>query len=109
MLPADEPMRNTADIHYIYKVTVPGHTTRYFADTRIGETINSSVTIQLDERKDAKPDGDIQLDPAIYDNFAATNLSADAITIDGTAYAPTTITIGGTDYTILAAQTEAAL
>ena len=109
LLPPDEPVRVTTAATYEVKMSVPAHTSITLLPTMLGNNVNCAIDVQLDERKDAKPDGDIQLDPAVYDNFAATNLSADEITVDGTTYAPTTITISGTDYTILAAQTEATL
>ena len=51
----------------------------------------------------ALPDGDIQLDPAVYTDVQATSLSAETITLSGVSYTPTTLSVDGVEYKVLAA------
>ena len=65
--------------------------------------IYCTVNVQLDEVRGALPDGEITDDPAVYEDVRATSLSADTITLSGVNDTPTTITLEGIEYNVLAA------
>ena len=104
MLGRDVLIRNTDNVVYQLKQSVQPHTTATLNDFVIGTSLgNCTVNVQLDEVRGALPDGEITDDPAVYEDVRATSLSADTITLSGVNDTPTTITLEGIEYNVLAA------
>lgn len=102
-LPSDAPLVLARDVTYKYETLFMQPGTEVVLDTHIGNTINCTINLQLDEVRGALPDGEITDDPAVYDDVQATSLSVENIALSGVGYTPTTINIGGTEYKVLAA------
>lgn len=95
-LPSDAPLVLTRDVTYQYSALFVQPGTEVVLDTHIGNTVNCAINLQLDERKGAEPDGDIEYTDELTDSDGVKNKTEWK-----------TITVDGVEITVLAARADA--